>query len=124
MDLLLNVSTQGGWEPWIKFCLEGVVQQSVDAEKRCDKLLNLHHDFRQRIKRGSARLAKLVDELFHRPVITVKQYKENFNVSYPTARSDLRRLESLGIVQLLEGLELITYYCKPIYDITYEDVSA
>ena len=124
MDLLLNVSTNGGWEPWIRFCLEGVVEQSIDAEKRCDKLLQLHQDFRKRIKRGSARLSKLIDGLFSRPVITVTQYKNRFNVSYPTARADLRKLESLGIVQQLEGpgLEVITYYCQPIYTITYEDI--
>ena len=123
MDLLLNVSTQGEWEAWIKFCLEGVVLQSQDAEKRCDKLLDLQDDFRKRIKGGSHRLSKLVDGLFDRPVITVNQYKTHFSVTYPTARSDLRKLETMGIVQPLEGLDLITYYCDPIYKITYEDVS-
>jgi len=124
MDLLLNVSTQGGWEAWIKFCLEGVVLQSIDAEKRCDKLLALHKDFHARIKGGSVRLSKLVDSLFSRPVTTVNQYKSQFKVTYPTARSDLRRLETMGIVQPLEGLDLITYYCDPIYTITYEEIDA
>ena len=41
MDRLFNVSTRGDWEGWIRFCLEGVVAQSVDAEKRCDRLLKL-----------------------------------------------------------------------------------
>lgn len=121
MDLLLNVSTQGGWEPWIRFCLEGVVLQSIDAEKRCDKLLALHKDFHDRIKGGSARLSKLVDNLFSRPVTTVNQYKSQFKVTYPTARSDLRRLETMGIVQPLMGLEQITYYCDPIYRITMQE---
>jgi Fic family protein len=122
MDLLLNVSTQGAWEAWISFCLEGVVLQSVDAEKRCDKLLKLHREFHDRIKGGSVRLSKLVDGLFSRPVIAVNQYKSFFGVSYPTARSDLRKLERMGIVQELEGMDLITYYCDPIYRITYEDI--
>jgi len=122
MDLLLNVSTQGGWEAWIRFCLEGVVLQSVDAEKRCDRLLKLHHDFHDRIKGGSVRLSKLVDGLFSSPVITVNQYKTHFGVSYPTARLDLKKLEQMGIVQQLEGMDLITYYCMPIYRITYEDI--
>jgi len=124
MDLLLNVSTSGGWEPWIRFCLEGVIQQSIDAENRCDKLLKLHQDFRKQIKGGSVRLSKQVDRLFFRPVITVTQYRELYNVSYPTARADLKRLESHGIVKELEGLEVISYYCQPIYNITYEDVES
>ena len=123
MDRLLGVSTRGEWEEWIRFCLEGVVIQSQDAEKRCDKLLELRKEFRERIKGGSHRLLAFVDSLFSRPVITVNQYKSQFKVSYPTARADLRRLEAMGIIQQLEDLQFITYYCSPIYMVTYEDVS-
>lgn len=122
MDLLFSVSTQGSWEPWIRFCLEGVVSQSLDTEKRCDKLLELHRDFDLRLKGGSLRLSKLVDRLFFSPVITVTQYKNLYGVSYPTARSDLKKLESKGIVQQLEPMDEITYYSLPIYDITFEDI--
>ena len=124
MDLLLGVSTHGAWEPWIHFCLEGVVAQSIDTEKRCDKLLALHRDFHGRLKGGSVRLSKLVDRLFSSPVITVNQYKSEFDVTYPTARSDLKKLEVHGIVTQLEKMDIITYYCLPIYRITYEDVEA
>src|ERR1035438_5703875 len=165
---MLNVSTHGGWEAWIRFCLEGVVAQSVDAERRCDKLLALHKDFHNRLKVGSVRLSKLVDHLFsspvisvnqykrlfsvmeqparHKdfhnrlkvgsvrlsklvdhlfssPVISVNQYKRLFSVTYPTARSDLKKLEAAGIVQQLEQMVEITYYCQPIYGITFEDIS-
>lgn len=122
MDLMLSVSTQGAWEPWIRFCLEGVVSQSVDAEQRCDKLLHLHRDFHTRLKGGSVRLSQIVDRLFSSPVITVNRYKEIFGITYPTARSDLRKLEACGILQPLEGLEQITYYSAPIYRITYGDI--
>lgn len=122
MDLLLAVSTQGDWESWIRFCLEGVVIQSIDTEKRCDKLLVLHRDFHARLKRGSVRLSNLVDRLFSSPLITVNQYKSTFGVTYPTARSDLKKLQGLGIVEQLENRNLITYYCRPIFTITYEDV--
>ena len=108
MDLLFNVSAQGAWEAWIKFCLEGVVLQSIDAEKRCDKLLKLQIEFRKSIKGGSVRLSQLIDELFFRPVITVGQYKDRFGVTYPTARLDLKKLEQAGIVQPLEGMDMIT----------------
>lgn len=122
MDLLFNVSAQGAWESWMRFCLEGVVLQSVDAEKRCDKLLKLQIEFRNRMKGGSVRLSQLIDGLFSRPVITVGQYKTRFGVTYPTARLDLKKLEQAGIVQPLEGMEMITYYCAPIYTITFEDI--
>jgi len=122
MDLLFNASAQGAWEAWIKFCLEGVVLQSVDAEKRCDQLLALQIEFRKKIKGGSVRLSQLIDSLFFRPIITVSQYKNQFGVTYPTARLDLKKLEQAGVVQPLDGLDAITYYSSAIYKITYHDI--
>jgi Fic family protein len=122
MDLMLNVSTQGAWEPWIRFCLEGVVSQSVDAEKRCDKLLALHKELHKRLKGGSVRLSKLVDNLFLSPVVSVNQYKRLFGVTYPTARADLKKLAAAEIVKPLEGMDQITYYSSEIYIITFEDI--
>lgn len=118
MDLLFAVSAQAAWEDWIRFCLEGVVIQAVDAERRCDKLLKLHLEFHSRLKGGSVRLSKLVDSLFYAPVITVNRYKSMVGVSYPTARSDLKKLEGLGIVSLLPDMDQITYACIPIYMVT------
>jgi Fic family protein len=122
MDLMLGVSTDGEWEPWIKFCLEGVVAQSTDAEKRCEKLLKLYREFHRRLKGGSVRLSRMVDKLFDTPVMSVKRYKEAFRVTYPTARADLKKLQSHGIVNELENVELITYYSPSIYAVTYEDI--
>jgi len=123
MDLMLNVSTQGAWESWIRFCLEGVVIQSLDAQKRCDKLLALHKDFHGRLRVGSVRLSKAVDNLFSAPVVSVNQHKGLFKVTYPTARADLYKLEAAGIVRLLEHMDEITYYCPEIYAITFEDIA-
>jgi Fic family protein len=122
MDLLLRVSTHGDWERWTQFCLEGVISQAIDTQKRCDKLLELHREFHARLKGGSVRLSRLVDTLFERPAISVNRYTKVFGVTYPTARSDLRKVEMLGILQPLEPMELISYYCRQIYEITYEDL--
>jgi cell filamentation protein, protein adenylyltransferase len=122
MDLMLGVSTHGNWEAWLKYCLEGVVSQAMDTEKRCDKLLALHRDFHKRLKGGSVRLSALVDSLFESPVITVRTVKRRFGVTYPTARADLRKLEMAGILMPLQDMQIITYYCQPIYWVTYGDV--
>jgi Fic family protein len=122
MDLLLGVSTHGSWDLWIEFCLQGVVVQSTDAEKRCDKLLELHRDFHKRLKTGSVRLSGIVDVLFESPVVSVLNIKNKFSVTHPTARADLKKLEQMGIVQETEGAGRITYYCPQIYEVTYEDI--
>ena len=123
MDLLFGVSAHGDWESWLEFCLTGVASQALDTEKRCDKLLALYRDFHKQLKGGSVRLAGLVDSLFESPAVSVTTVKEKFGVTYPTAHSDLKKLEILGIVKQLQRPGLITYYCKPIFEVTYEDVS-
>ena len=86
-------------------------------------MLSLHRDFNSRLKGGSVRLSEIVDGLFENPLVTVLNVKAAFNISYPTARSDLRKLEVLGIVQRLENTPTITYYCDPIFAITYADLA-
>ena len=124
MDLLLRVSTHGDWEGWIRFCLQGVIVQSKDTERRCENLLRLHREFHDRLKgRGSVRLSAIVDDLFFRPVVTVAAVRKKQRVTYPTARADLKKLEALKIVRPLEMQGgVITYYCDQIYNVTYEGV--
>jgi Fic family protein len=120
MDLLLGVSTQGRWEEWIEFCLEGVVSQATDTEARCDKLLALYRDFHKRLQKGSVRLSGIVDGLFENPVVSVLTIKDKFKVTHPTAHSDLKKLQALGIVQEIVS-QVITFYCPQVYAVTYED---
>ncbi len=121
MDLLLGVSTHGRWDLWIQFCLEGVVAQAIDTERRCTRLLEVHRDFRGRLKDGSVRLATLVDDLFLSPIVTVKSVEKQLNVTYPTAHADLKKLLAMGIVEPLKGRKLLTYFCPDIYRITHAD---
>jgi len=122
MDLLLRVSTHGSWSLWIKFCLDGVISQAKDTEKRCSQLVALHRDFHQRLKGGSIRLSAIVDGLFDNWVVTVMGVKNKMKVTYPTARTDLRKLESLGILSPVPNASQITYYCQQIFNITYAEM--
>ena len=123
MDRMKSVSTHGNWEGWIEFCLKGVVDQANDAQKRCDKLLSLHKDFHQRLmKRGTLRIARIVEGLFESPIVSVSNLKNKFNVSYATAKSDLKKLEAIGIVSELHRMKTATYYSPEIFRATYEDM--
>ena len=124
MDLMLAVSIRGDWESWIEFCLNGVIAQAKDTERRCDKLMALHRDFHERIKSlrgGSVRLSGLVDNLFILPVAIVTVVVKQCHVTYATAKADLKKLESLGIVKQLAGSSPAAYYCNSIYAVTYGD---
>ncbi len=124
IDLLLKVSTHGAWEEWIEFCLEGVVAEAGETEVRCERLVALNwkfHDKANAISGGSVRLSSIVDRLFETPVVSVTQVQRDYGVSYPTARSDLRKLNKARMIQILPETPRITYYCRPIIDITHED---
>jgi len=74
-DALLRVSTHDNWTEWILFLLllRGVATQSRDASKRTAILLALRDDYKSRIagKRVSQSVARLIDTLFRRRVLSV-----------------------------------------------------
>ncbi len=122
-DLMFRVSTEGGWSEWIAFCLRGVVEQAQDTLVRYEKLIALNREFHEKVHTlgASVRHSRIVDELFLSPVIRVTKARDITNVTYPTARGDLRALEEIGIVREIPGFKPITYACFPIMDIVYAD---
>lgn len=123
IDKLLAVSTSADWESWIEFCLRGVVVQAKDTQRRCKAMLDLHRDFHARLRQlgGSVRLSAIVDELFETPVVRISTVAEHHDVTYPTAKSDLKKLEGAGIISQLRNISPITYYCPPIFAISYAE---
>ncbi len=123
IDLMFAVSSRGDWESWIRFCLEGVVIQAKDTAARCGALIQLNRDFHERVNQmgASIRLSALVDDLFLNPMVRVTDARDRLSVTYPTARSDLQKLERAGIVRLLKGAPQLTYFSGPILNTIYGD---
>lgn len=124
IDRLFYVSTKGDWEGWISFCLQGVIQMSLDTQKRCDRLLQLRETYHQRLnaENCSGRLRDIVDSLFINFAATAPIIKKKYNISHPTALADLDRLAQIGILKEIK-LPLRrqkAYYCVDILEITYE----
>jgi Fic family protein len=117
------LSSEGAWEEWIAFCLAGVEHQARDTQKRCERLLELHKEFQARIqkvaKSGSLRLSAIVTALFQTPAVRVTTVAARHGVSYPTARSDLSRLQRAGILREMRGAAQITYFTPAILDIIH-----
>lgn len=124
IDRLFRISTEGDWEGWTRFCLEGVIAQSIDAQKRCSALLALKEQFQVKMNSAkcSGRVRAITDNLFSSPVITVKNVITQFKITQPTAHSDLQCLVGLGILsetQLRQRREKL-YHSPDIIRITYE----
>lgn len=104
-DRLLQVSTHGDWESWIEFMLRGFVVSATDAAARVDRILALREDLRGRVTgpRSSALLLRIVDRLFEKPAINVKQACALLGVTHTAVRKHLAKLVALGILEPLEA---------------------
>ncbi len=99
-DLLLRVSTEGAWLPWIQFFTKGLAHQAKDAEERVRRLRELRATYREKASTSNlpGRSFRVIDDLFSHPAITVEGVATRLEVTKPTARSYIRKLEALGVV--------------------------
>ena len=86
-------------------------------------MIALYRDFHDRLKaiKGSMRLAAIVDDLFVTPAAIVTWTARKTQVTYPTAKKDLEKLENARILTRLRNMPQTAYICMPILDITYAD---
>jgi Fic family protein len=104
---LRAVSTQGRWNHWLTYFLEGVRQQSHDAIATANELATLRGEFHQRLHtpRVTGLLHKLVDALFLSPAITIRQAATLLEVTYRSAQQNVDRLVQSGILREITGLK-------------------
>ncbi len=121
-DALFGVSTQGRWESWIEFCLEGTVAQADDTILRCERLLRIKDDFAKRLHEagGSVRLSRIVEDIFDSPFVRVTDLVRQLEVTYPTAKADAGRLVDVGILSELPDMTPKTYYAPEVFRVAYE----
>lgn len=105
VNLLLRVSTRGAWEDWVGFFLRGVAECAREGQKLTDDLLALRERYHAAVRsaRSAGLLGTLIDDLFRVPTITIGKTTELLSVTPATASSNLRKLESLGIVHEVTG---------------------
>lgn len=103
---LSNIRTEGDWEGWVRFFLEGVTTAANDAERGVIAIASLVTSDRRRLlqdpKAGPASY-KLFELLPLMPRFTVERAREKLETSFPTANAAVKLLESLGIVAEVTG---------------------
>jgi len=105
-DHLQRVRTEGAWEPWLRFFLEGVVDVAGSATDTTRRIVQLVADDRQRIQEigRAAGSAQQVHDLISRDVVmTIPEATKRLPLSEPTVASAMSHLEDLGIVRELTG---------------------
>jgi Fic family protein len=121
VNYMFKVSTEGGWEKWIEFCLNGTIHQANDAIRRCTQLNELKKKMLARCPSGSIRMEKIISGLFSNPGVQVSNLRQKLGVSWPTAQADIDRLVKLGILRIIPNMWPKSYYAPEIYEIAYAE---
>lgn len=103
---LAQVRTDGDWEGWLAFFLEGVAEAAQQAERGVVALASLVTADRRRLlespKAGPASY-RLFEMLPLMPRFTIERVRQQLATSFPTATAAVKVLEDLGIVAELTG---------------------
>lgn len=115
---LAAVRTEGDWEGWVAFFLEGVEVASLQAERGIVALASLVAADRRRLleapKAGTAsyRLFELLPTM---PRFTIERVRQQLGTTFPTATAAVKLLEDLGIVTELTGQKKNRNYAYRAY---------
>ena len=63
----------------------------------------------------------IVDMIFHHPVIRTIQLQEKFNITYPTAKSDMKKLVAAGVLGEIEDSYPKAFAAFEVLEIAYGD---
>ncbi len=105
-ELLDRVRTDGDWEAWVDFFLEGVEQTAQGAMQTAQRLVELFQQDSQHIKttgRGAANAQRVLNALRSHPVATLKLLCTETGMTFPTVGKVMQTLTQLGIACELTG---------------------
>jgi Fic family protein len=103
---LSAVRTEGDWEGWVAFFLEGVEVAAHEAERGIVSLASLIASDRRRLleaPKATPASYRLFELLPLMPRFTIEQVRQKLGTSFPTATAAVKLLEGLGIVTELTG---------------------
>lgn len=115
---LSAIRTDGDWESWVTFFLEGVATAAGDAEKNIIEVASLVTADRRRLlqspKAGPASY-RLFEMLPMMPRFTIERVRQQLDTSFPTATAAVKVLEDLGIVTEMTGQKKNRSYSYQAY---------
>ena len=100
-DALLELSSDGDWDPWIGFFAEGVAASATESQRKVERLLGLQEELRSTVqeagKRGVAE--RLAADLVGRPYVTQRDVADEYDLSKQGASNAIATLVDLGILE-------------------------
>lgn len=105
-QLLSGIRTQGDWESWIDFFLDGVAMAAGEAERSIVAIATLINNDRRRLlaaPKATSAGYRLFEALPLMPRFTVEHARQMLDTTFPTANAAVGLLAELGIVSELTG---------------------
>ncbi len=105
-DLLQRVRTEGAWEEWLAFFLEGTETTARQAADTATELIHLFDADRKRVQaigRPSLSALRVHEYMQRKPLIVIGPAARELHLSVPTVTSSLAQLTELGIVVEITG---------------------
>jgi len=105
-DLLQQVRTQGDWEAWLLFFVEGIREMAEGAVATARRLSTMANKDRQRIQ-SLGRLAgsalRVHQAMQEKPLGSIPWLVRGTGLSLPTVTAVLKALQGAGIVKEITG---------------------
>ena len=115
---LSAIRSQGDWEGWVSFFLEGVAVAASEAERGIVAIASQAATDRRRLlaspKAGPASY-RLFEMLPTMPRFNIERARQMLDTSFPTANAAVKVLEELGIVAELTGQKKNRSYSYQAY---------
>lgn len=105
-DLLQRVRTEGAWEDWLAFFLEGIASTALECADTAENTLKLFARDRDKIAklgRASESAAKVHEFMQTNPLVQIRTATRALKLTVPTVTQALNNLVKLGIVKEVSG---------------------
>jgi Fic family protein len=115
---LQRIRTEGAWEAWLEFFLEGVIEVAESTTQTTGDLVHMIERDRQTIHglgRGAATAARVHDLASRFVVLRPTDAAEMLGLSAPPVYSAVNRLEGLGILREISGRQRGKLYAYDEY---------
>lgn len=116
--LLDLVRTEGEWEAWVDFFLEGVEYIASNAVETANRLLSLFKQDEQKIHtigRGASTVLRVFRNLCEKPLVNLNQVCKETGMSFPAATKAMRAMEKIGVVREITGQQRNRVYAYDRY---------
>ena len=105
-ELLDRVRTEGDWEGWLEFFLEGVRETADQAAATARRIVDLFSADGRRIAglgRASASVRRIHEFLQTNPICSIPGAADKLGISAPTVAKSFAHMQKLGTLREITG---------------------